>query len=45
MNDMYAKDISKKIKSVFREKQKKWTVLGSIPPYGYKLSEIEKRKT
>lgn len=44
MNDMYAKDISKKIKSVFREKQKSGQFLGSIPPYGYKLSETEKGK-
>ena len=33
MNDMYAKDISKKIKSVFREKQKNGQFMGSIPPY------------
>lgn len=44
MNDMYAKDISKKIKSVFREKQKSGQFLGSIAPYGYKLSENEKGK-
>lgn len=44
MNDMYAKDISKKIKSVFREKQKSGQFLGSIPPYGYKLSKTEKGK-
>ena len=44
MNDMYAKDISKKIKSVFREKQKSGQFLGSIAPYGYKLSETEKGK-
>ena len=42
MNDMYAKDISKKIKSVFREKQKSGQFLGSIAPYGYKLSQNEK---
>ena len=44
MNDMYAKDISKKIKSVFREKQKSGQFLGSIPPYGYTLSKDEKGK-
>ena len=44
MNDMYAKDISKKIKSVFKEKQKSGQFLGSIPPYGYKLSKDEKGK-
>jgi len=44
MNDMYAKDISKKIRSVFREKQKCGQFLGSIPPYGYKFSSKEKGK-
>lgn len=44
MNDMYAKDISKKIRSVFKEKQKNGQFLGSIPPYGYKLSKEEKGK-
>ncbi|MCL2859858.1 MAG: recombinase family protein [Oscillospiraceae bacterium] len=44
MNDMYAKDISKKIKIVFREKQKNGQFLGSIPPYGYKLDENQKGK-
>ena len=38
MNDMYAKDISKKIKSVYKEKQKNGQFMGSIPPYGYKLN-------
>ena len=33
MNDMYAKDISKKIKSVFKEKQRNGQFMGSIPPY------------
>ena len=44
MNDMYAKDISKKIKSVLREKQKNGQFLGSIPPYGYKFNDNEKGK-
>src|SRR5574344_1428927 len=35
MNDMYAKDISKKIKSVFREKQKSGKFLGFITTYRY----------
>ena len=42
MNDMYAKDISKKIRSVFKEKQKNGQFLGSIPAYGYQLSKEEK---
>lgn len=33
MNDMYAKDISKKIKSVFREKQKSGQFMGSFAAY------------
>lgn len=33
LNDMYAKDISKKIRSVFKEKQKQGEYLCSIPSY------------
>ena len=33
MNDMYAKDISKKIKSVYKEKQKQGEYLCSTPAY------------
>ena len=44
VNDMYAKDISKKIKSVYREKQKNGQFMGSIPPYGYLLNKNEKGK-
>ena len=33
LNDMYAKDISKKIRSVFKEKQKQGEYLCSIPAY------------
>ena len=36
MNDMYAKDISKKIKSVKHDKQKKGLFIGWKPPFGYK---------
>lgn len=35
INDSYAKDISKKIKSSFLTKQKKGMYLGTYPPYGY----------
>lgn len=42
MNDMYAKDISKKITSVKRDKQKKGLFIGGKAPYGYKLSETQK---
>ena len=34
MNDMYAKDISKKINSVKRDKQRKGQFIGSKPMYG-----------
>ena len=41
-NDYYAKDISKKITSVKRDKQKKGLFIGGKAPYGYKKSSIEK---
>ena len=44
MNDMYAKDISKKIKSVKRDKQRKGQFIGGKPVYGYKLHPTEKNK-
>lgn len=44
MNDMYAKDISKKIKSVKRDKQKKGLFIGGKPMYGYKMHPTEKNK-
>lgn len=42
MNDMYAKDISKKIKSVKHDKQRKGLFIGGKAPYGYILSKTEK---
>ncbi len=42
MNDMYAKDISKKIKSVKRDKQRKGQFIGGKPMYGYKMHPTEK---
>lgn len=42
MNDMYAKDISKKITSVKRDKQSKGLFIGGKAPYGYKKSSSEK---
>lgn len=42
MNDMYAKDISKKIKSVKHDKQRKGLFIGGKAPYGYALSPDEK---
>lgn len=44
MNDMYAKDISKKIKSVKEDKQKKGLFIGGKASYGYKKSPNEKNK-
>lgn len=44
VNDMYAKDISKKIKSVKRDKQQKGLFIGGKAPYGYRKSETEKNK-
>lgn len=44
MNDMYAKDISKKIKSVKRDKQRKGEFIGGKPVYGYKMHPTEKNR-
>lgn len=44
INDMYAKDISKKIKGVLKEKALKGEYLGSYAPYGYKKSKNQKNK-
>lgn len=44
MNDMYAKDISKKIRSVKRDQQRKGEFIGSKPIYGYKRHPTEKNK-
>lgn len=41
-NDLYAKDISKKITSVKRDKQKQGLFIGGKAPYGYKKSEVNK---
>ena len=44
MNDMYAKDLSKKIKSVKRDKQRKGLFIGGKPVYGYKMHPTQKNK-
>lgn len=44
MNDMYAKDISRKIKSVKRDKQRKGEFIGGKPVYGYKMHPTEKNR-
>jgi DNA invertase Pin-like site-specific DNA recombinase len=44
INDMYAKDISRKIKSVYETKQKKGQYMGNHAPYGYLKSPEDKHK-
>ena len=44
MNDMYAKDISKKIKSVKHDKQRKGEFIGGKPMYGYRMHPTEKNR-
>ena len=44
MNDMYAKDISKKIASVKRDKQRRGLFIGGKPVYGYKMHPSEKNR-
>ena len=44
LNDMYAKDISKKIRSVLKEKQKQGEYMCSISAYGYKKHPTIKNK-
>ncbi len=44
MNDMYAKDISRKIRSVKQDKQRKGQFIGGKPVYGYKMHPTEKNK-
>ena len=36
LNDMYAKDISKKIRSVFKQKRENGQYISAYPPYGYR---------
>lgn len=42
MNDMYAKDISKKIRSSLRAKQKEGKYVGGRPPFGYDTDSQDK---
>ena len=44
LNDMYAKDISKKIRSVYKEKQKQGEFLGAVAAYGYKKDPTNNHK-
>lgn len=44
MNDMYAKDISKKISSVKHDKQRRGLFIGGKPVYGYQMHPTEKNR-
>ena len=44
LNDMYAKDISRKIRSVKRDKQMRGLFIGPKPVYGYKKPPGEKNR-
>ncbi|NMA50036.1 MAG: recombinase family protein, partial [Tissierellia bacterium] len=41
INDMYTKDISKKIKSAKRIRMEQGLFVGSVPPYGYRVIKVE----
>ena len=42
LNDMYAKDISKKVRSVIKEKQIKGEYMCTVAPYGYQKDSLQK---
>ena len=42
LNDMYAKDLSKKIRTALRTMQKEGKWVGGCPPYGYKVDPEDK---
>lgn len=44
VNDLYARDISKKIISSFNTKRKNGEFIGTFPPYGYMKSPEDKHK-
>ncbi len=44
VNEMYAKDISKKIKASFEVKRRNGDYIGSLVPYGYKKDSENKNK-
>lgn len=44
INDMYAKDISKKICSTMKEKRRRGDYIGNYAPYGYLKDESNKNK-
>lgn len=44
VNDLYLRDVSKKVKTSFRAKQLKGDYIGSLPLYGYKKDLNDKHK-
>lgn len=44
INDMYSKDISRKIRSVFDDKRSNGKFIGSFAPYGYKKDPYDSSK-
>lgn len=44
MNDMYCRDGSKKIRSVFYQKKKNGEFIGSTPPYGYRKDPEDRHR-
>lgn len=44
INDMYAKDISMKVRSSLDTKRKEGKFIGAFAPFGYKKSKIDKNK-
>ena len=44
LNDMYSKDMSKKIRSVLQSKKEQGKFLGKVAPYGYQKSAEDKHK-
>ena len=44
MNDMYAKDISKKIRSVKQDKQRRGQFIGGKPIFGYKMHPTQRNR-
>ena len=43
-NDLYAKDISKKVKSSKEVKMKQGSFIGAMAPYGYKVEKIDGKR-
>ena len=44
INDLYARDISRKIKSVKQDKQRKGLFIGGRPVYGYRMHPTQKNR-